>query len=113
MIQLQFTVSLVILVPVLYVCSDGRKDNLTSIHFTDQIRLAYASAPIDGDKLRLFGLVQAFERGYFHFSAYDIGVLHAELFLLLCKSTIFISDSCIFCLKISENEKIFLIFADF
>ena len=113
MIQLQFTVCLVILVPVLYVCSDGRKDNLTAIHLTDQIRLADASAPIDGDKLRFFGLVQAFERGYFHFSAYDIGVLHAELFLLLCKSTIFISDSCIFCLKISENEKIFLNFADF
>ena len=85
MIQLQFTVSLVILVPVLHVCSDGRKDNLTAIHFTDKIRLAYASAPIDGDKLRFLGLVQALECEFMYF----------------------------LCLKISENEKIFLNFADF
>ena len=113
MIQLQLSVSLVILVPVLYVCSDGSKDNLAAIHFIDQILLADASASIDGDKLGFLGFVQAFERGYFHFSANDIGVLHAKLFLLLCKSTNFIQDLCNFHLKISENEKIFLIFADF
>ena len=38
---------------------------------------------------------------------------HAELFLLLHKSTIFIIGSCIFCLKISENKKKILNFADF
>jgi len=44
---------------------------------------------------------------------YDTGILHAELFLLLSKSTIFILESCIFFLKISEIQKFFLVFADF
>ena len=90
MIQLQFTVCLVILVPVLYVCSDGRKDNLAAIHLTDQIRLAYASAPIDGDKLRLLGFVQTLKCRDLSFSANNIRVLHLYMSLMCCKNTNFI-----------------------